>query len=242
MTCAEAWERISRRRRRGASAESAETRRPLKPRGQLEAHALGGHVDDGQAVAETGGEIIQPRVGAVRAMVEEHHAACSGAPPELDGVVGDGVTEAPFDGKLLRAAAGSRVRARRRCGRARAQPRGTRRSHRSPASESGGAVVGHVGERGVPVADPVAEGPPALVGDLAGEHRRTPRAGSPGSMVANVHVAAQLAGLDREVAAGTSTRASTRSPSSPLVLVGQQHRARRASSRSPAAKNGRPRM
>ena len=42
-----------------------------------------------------------------------------------------------------------------------------------PRAQGGGTMVGHVGERRASVADPVAEGPPTLVGDLPGEHRES---------------------------------------------------------------------
>ena len=39
-----------------------------------------------------------------------------------------------------------------------------------PRAQGGGTMVGHVGERRASVANPIAEGPPTLVGNLPGEH------------------------------------------------------------------------
>ena len=114
-------------------------------------------------------QLIERLVVAIGPVMEQHDPVRSGPPAELGGVVGGCVPEAAFARQLLAAEqlgvvdqdVGS-VGQLERGGMVLAA---TVRSR----SEHGRAVVGDIGDHGVPVADPVAECPPALVRDLARE-------------------------------------------------------------------------
>ena len=139
------------------------------------------------------------------AVVEERDGVRAGGPRELDGVVGDGVSEVGLGGELL----GEQLRVvDEQVGVVGELERGgvVLAEAMLAGAERGGAVVGHVGERRVLVADAVAERPPALVRDLARKHgealdlvlARGERRERP--------MPAQLRGRDREVRRLTSRR------------------------------------
>ena len=133
---------------------------------QLENGALAGHRHRRRAVGEAQRDLVEGVVGAVVAMVEEDDRARAGASRELR-----------RSSRRRRARSRPRRRARRaaagRRGRARPPPRPSSIAAgwyspkpSSPGPRSGGAVVGHVRQRRVAVADAVAERAPALVRDL----------------------------------------------------------------------------
>ncbi len=114
-------------------------------------------------------EPVERVVAAVVAMVEELHRARPGAAGELDRVVRDRVAEVGLGGQLGGKQLGV---VQERVGIARELERGGVVGAEAvlAGAERRRAVVGHVGERRVAVADPVAERAPALVRDLAREH------------------------------------------------------------------------
>ena len=123
---------------------------------------------------------------------------------ELDRVVGDGVPEARPRRRAPRETAARRGRARRRRWASSIAAGWYSPKPSSPGPEGRGAVVGHVGERRVSVADPVAERPPALVRDLARKHvEALDRAARPARSPRTSSLPCSPVGPDREVRRAT---------------------------------------
>ena len=132
-------------------------RRRDSPLGQGEDGALRGDAHRGpRAAAQSSREPVERLVGAVGAVVEEHHRPRAGAPRELHRVVADRVPVARFRRELL----GEELRiVDQHVGVARELERGgvVLAEPVLARAERGGTVVGQIGERGVPVTDAIPE-------------------------------------------------------------------------------------
>src|SRR5580658_10759587 len=127
----------------------------------------------GHGYARIGGEtrchMVESVVGPVWLVVGEQDAPGAGASGQADGVVRGGMAERRQRGHLIRVQervvdeeihSGGQAE---RGGVVLAPPFGA-------GTERGGTMIGDVGERGVPVADPVPEGAAALMRDFARLH------------------------------------------------------------------------
>jgi hypothetical protein len=185
--------------RQAGPAERERIVRPVLPVGlQIDDLVLRRHRDGHRRPREPLRDLVEFIVGAVRLMVEQHDLAGAGQAAKLDRVLGGGVAERGLSGHLL------------------GQQLGVVDEHVGPGRElegagvvltpavgtrpqGGRAVIGDVGDDRPAVADPVTEGPAALVRDLPrldGEAAGLQPAGRDGL---EAPAAAQLAGGDREV-------------------------------------------